>query len=265
MGAKPVIIPKGCVRIAQRFNVGRCVVIAIASRRVAVSSCVCRVSRPIRDYGFVATVTLKHWAILGRPPGPLLVEDSSNAASNTTRRGVRFALNGGCGFILDFHFSAVRLKLDSSMNTQQPPPIPVQVPPIIKTPPPVPVPSIDLRSIAGTEGKSIAELQQAVAAGGRFVVFQYCISVLILSFKRSSPIMFIPAGESAFAKGLPYSLISLLAGWWGIPWGPIWTIMTFAENCGGGKDVTAPILAALGCANVPPIAAPPPIDRKSVV
>jgi hypothetical protein len=145
------------------------------------------------------------------------------------------------------------------MNTQQPPPIPVQVPPIIKTPPPVPVPSIDLRSIAGTEGKSIAELQQAVAAGGRFVVFQYCISVLILSFKRSSPIMFIPAGESAFAKGLPYSLISLLAGWWGIPWGPIWTIMTFAENCGGGKDVTAPILAALGCANVPPIAAPPPI------
>jgi hypothetical protein len=71
--------------------------------------------------------------------------------------------------------------------------------------------------------------------------------------------MFIPAGESAFAKGLPYSVVSLVAGWWGIPWGPIWTIMTLVQNCDGGKNVTAPVFAALGSANISPIAAPPPI------
>jgi hypothetical protein len=144
------------------------------------------------------------------------------------------------------------------MNPQLPPPIPVPAPPIVTKAPP-PVPSIDFRSIAGAQGKSIADLQQAVAAGGRFVVFQYCISVLVLSFKRSSAIMFVPAGESTFVKGLPYSVISLVAGWWGIPWGPIWTVTTIAQNLGGGRDVTAPILAALGCANIPPGATPPPV------
>jgi hypothetical protein len=27
-------------------------------------------------------------------------------------------------------------------------------------------------------------------------------------------------------------------GWWGFPWGPIYTIGTFITNFGGGKDVT---------------------------
>jgi hypothetical protein len=93
---------------------------------------------------------------------------------------------------------------------------------------------------------SVADLQQAVAAGAKFVRFQFCVSVIVLSFKRSSPIIFVPAGESAFSKGVSYSLISLLAGWWGIPWGPIWTLVTVAENISGGKDLTAPVLAALG-------------------
>ena len=93
---------------------------------------------------------------------------------------------------------------------------------------------------------SATDLQQAIAAGGRFVIYQYAISILILSFKRSSPIMFVRPGESALAKGIPYCLISLFAGWWGIPWGPIWTIMTLVTNLGGGKDVTPDVLAALG-------------------
>jgi hypothetical protein len=113
--------------------------------------------------------------------------------------------------------------------------------------------------VAGTEGMSLADLQQAVARGGRFVFFQYCFSVLILSFKRSSPIVFVRPGESAFAKGLPYSLISLVAGWWGIPWGPIWTIWTVAVNLGGGKDVTAEALHDLGLNTASVSAAPPPL------
>jgi len=37
--------------------------------------------------------------------------------------------------------------------------------------------------------------------------------------KRSSGFYFIPAGESAIANGLPWTGLSLLAGWWGIRWG----------------------------------------------
>jgi hypothetical protein len=93
---------------------------------------------------------------------------------------------------------------------------------------------------------TLADVHQAVANGGRFVLYQYAISVLILSFKRSSPVMFIRPGESAFMKGIQYSLISLVAGWWGIPWGPVWVILTLVTNCSGGKDLTPDVLAALG-------------------
>lgn len=77
-----------------------------------------------------------------------------------------------------------------------------------------------------------------------------------MTFKRSSSIYFINPGESAVAKGLPFSLISLVAGWWGIPWGPIWTLTTLATNLSGGKDVTREILAAAGLAMPAKILAP---------
>ena len=48
------------------------------------------------------------------------------------------------------------------------------------------------------------------------------------------------AGKSAGFCGL-----SLLLGWWGIPWGPIWTIGTVFKNLTGGVDVTANVLQAL--------------------
>ena len=104
---------------------------------------------------------------------------------------------------------------------------------------------------------SVADLQQAVTAGGKFVRFQFCISVLVMSFKRSSPIIFLQPHESAWLKGLSYSLISLIAGWWGIPWGPIWTLTTIAENLSGGKDLTPQVLAALG-ATISRSGSPPP-------
>ena len=50
---------------------------------------------------------------------------------------------------------------------------------------------------------------------------------------------------NAIAKGLPWTGLSLLAGWWGIPWGPIWTIQALVTNLRGGKDVTAEIAGRL--------------------
>jgi hypothetical protein len=97
----------------------------------------------------------------------------------------------------------------------------------------------------GIDGLTVTEIQNEVANGGKFVLYTYCISIVVLSFKRSSAIYFIRSGENAFVKGLPFTLISLVLGWWGIPWGIIYTIRCLANNFGGGKDVTAEIMKSV--------------------
>jgi hypothetical protein len=87
-------------------------------------------------------------------------------------------------------------------------------------------------------------VEQQVLDGGRFVIFQYCISILVLTFKRPSRIEYIPPGRDGAWQALGYSVVSLFLGWWGIPWGPIWTVTTLVKNLRGGTDVTSEVLAA---------------------
>ena len=89
------------------------------------------------------------------------------------------------------------------------------------------------------------QVEFEIQRGAKFVVFNYCISVIVLTFRRSSSIYFIKADENAIVKGLPFTLLSLVAGWWGIPWGPIYTIQSIYKNCQGGTDVTQKILASV--------------------
>jgi hypothetical protein len=49
-----------------------------------------------------------------------------------------------------------------------------------KIPPKIPAPALDPRSITGAQGMSATDLRQAVADGGRFVIFQYCISIIVM-------------------------------------------------------------------------------------
>jgi hypothetical protein len=99
--------------------------------------------------------------------------------------------------------------------------------------------------IRGIEGIKHGELDFEIQRGAKFVLFQYCISVIILTFRRPSDIYFLRAGENPVLKGLPFTLLSLLAGWWGIPWGPIYTIQSVYNNSRGGKDVTQTVVASL--------------------
>ena len=99
--------------------------------------------------------------------------------------------------------------------------------------------------INGVEGMTVAEVQSEIAKGGRFVIFQYCVSILIITFKRSSDIYFIKAGDGTFGLSIGYTLVTLLLGWWGIPWGPIYTIGAIVTNLGGGKDVTKELMPTL--------------------
>ena len=99
--------------------------------------------------------------------------------------------------------------------------------------------------ILGIEGLSQSEIDFELQRGAKFVLFQYCISVVVLTFKRPSDIYFIRSGESAAMKGLSFTLLSLVAGWWGIPWGPIYTIQSIYNNLNGGKTVTQQVRNSL--------------------
>jgi hypothetical protein len=98
-------------------------------------------------------------------------------------------------------------------------------------------------TIVGAENLTSDQMHQEILRGGKFVIYQYCISALLVTFKRSSNVYFIRANESAVAKGLGYTATSLALGWWGLPWGPIYTIQTIWANVTGGHDVTPEILA----------------------
>lgn len=103
-----------------------------------------------------------------------------------------------------------------------------------------------MAKIIGLEGiKTTAELQREISAGARFVVYQYVISVLILTFRRSSDIYFVRAGENRIIQGIGFSLLTFFLGWWGFPWGLIYTPMALWTNFSGGQDVTAEVLVSM--------------------
>ena len=70
--------------------------------------------------------------------------------------------------------------------------------------------------------------------GGRFVVFPYCISIIIMSFVRHS-------SESAIKHSWIYIIISCVLGLWGIPWGLIYTIKSI-YTCFHGEDCTPEVV-----------------------
>lgn len=112
------------------------------------------------------------------------------------------------------------------------------------------------KKIIGIEGLSADQIRFEVQRGGRFVLFQYCVSILVITFKRPSSVYFIRAGESPVAKGFSFTLLTLVAGWWGVPWGPIYSVQSIYRNLSGGKDVTKEITAAFSSSPASPAARP---------
>ena len=102
-----------------------------------------------------------------------------------------------------------------------------------------------MAKITGIENMSGADLSAELLKGGRFVVYEYAISVLVMTFYRSSNITFVKADENAVVKGLSFTFITLFLGWWGIPWGPIRSVQALITNFKGGKDVTERVVSAM--------------------
>jgi hypothetical protein len=105
--------------------------------------------------------------------------------------------------------------------------------------------------VHGIDGMNQAELDKEIQAGGRFVFYEYCISAVVISMRRPTKLFFLRSNQFGLLRGLPYSLISLLFGWWGIPWGLIYTPLTLITNLSGGCDVTEQVLASLDCQLTP--------------
>jgi hypothetical protein len=99
--------------------------------------------------------------------------------------------------------------------------------------------------IHGIADLTTESIQQELKAGGRFVVFEYCISVLVATARRSTEPYFLRAGELGVARGLPFSLFTLIVGWWGVPWGVVYTPLVLITNLSGGRDVTREIVPLL--------------------
>lgn len=101
------------------------------------------------------------------------------------------------------------------------------------------------RPVAGTEGMTLEQIEDDILRGGRFRIFLWNFSIIVLSFQRNSGLRYVRSGYGAGVLAWPWTLLSLCVGWWGIPWGIFFTIRTLYTNCLGGKDVTSEVVASV--------------------
>src|SRR5262245_13454702 len=94
-------------------------------------------------------------------------------------------------------------------------------------------------------GLTPTDLQVEVKNGARFVYYEYTISLLVVIFRRTSGVYLIRARENGLFKSLPYTLVTMLLGWWGIPFGTKYTIESITTNVNGGVDVTDDVMATV--------------------
>ncbi|WP_192881143.1 tetratricopeptide repeat protein [Ereboglobus luteus] len=83
-----------------------------------------------------------------------------------------------------------------------------------------------------------AELRGEIERGARLVVYSYCVSFLVVTLRRSTRAYLIHPGGGGFGCALPWVLVSLLFGWWGFPWGIIYTPAALWRTISGGTDLT---------------------------
>ncbi len=93
------------------------------------------------------------------------------------------------------------------------------------------------------EDLSLEELVIEIENGGRFVVYEYCISIFFaITLRRFSPAFLITNKNKTTNYKKKYNILSAIFGWWGIPYGPYYTIGSFRINRGGGLDFTKGIM-----------------------
>jgi hypothetical protein len=89
----------------------------------------------------------------------------------------------------------------------------------------------DTSVILDCKGKPCAKCGGTAGVEPR--AYLVCYSFFIVTSK--SPSRFRPICEKCkVIAGVPYTLLTLLLGWWGLPYGPIYTLQALAKNNEGG-------------------------------
>jgi hypothetical protein len=96
--------------------------------------------------------------------------------------------------------------------------------------------------IRGVERMELKEIIDEVERGGKFVMYQTVMSFLVITLRNPTAIHFVKAGQSRVTPGLGYTLQTLVLGWWGVPWGLIYTPMVLIGNLCGGKNLTEAVM-----------------------
>lgn len=65
--------------------------------------------------------------------------------------------------------------------------------------------------------------------------FYWAMSFVVICIKKQSG-YYISLKHPVFT-GLKFTLISFFFGWWGIPWGPFWTVEAIVKNFKGGEKI----------------------------
>ncbi len=76
--------------------------------------------------------------------------------------------------------------------------------------------------------------------GIRHVRYEWCWSCVIATVRVQSRAYPTASRRERWLRGLPYSLLALLLGPWGVPWGPVGTTRAVWLNLTGGVDADAP-------------------------
>jgi hypothetical protein len=97
------------------------------------------------------------------------------------------------------------------------------------------------QTLAANPEEPVTSLNPPRPGEARWVVYEYCISFIVITLRRTSRPYLLRPGQRAWVRGLPYCAISLVFGWWGLPWGVWCTMITIVTNLAGGRE--APIVA----------------------
>lgn len=106
-------------------------------------------------------------------------------------------------------------------------------------------PTADSLPIRGADRVSAGDLRRLLIGSHRCVRFEFCVSVVVVTFQYRTAAHLTDSRRSRFLYGLAYSVMALAFGPWGVPWGPVLTARAVWANLRGGEDVTAQVLSRI--------------------
>jgi hypothetical protein len=89
--------------------------------------------------------------------------------------------------------------------------------------------------------ENLPELLRCYQSGGGMIVSYQRVGSAIFFSQKTTHFVWVSPREGRIAKSLPYTIFTLIFGWWSLH-GLVWTLQALTHNFRGGDDVTEAIL-----------------------